>query len=280
MIFINMLRSEGNKTMADNSGIDPEKVRNKEIMDSLRYAGLIQQAMLPAPQVLNKLLPEYFILFMPKSFVSGDFYWAAHKNKQTYLVAADCTGHGVPGALMSIMGISFLNEIISNGCPQMSNRILNKLREKIMEALNQTGEVNESRDGIDLSICIINQDKTRLQFSGANNPLYIIRNNELIEIKADSMPVGINAVSEEPFSINNIEIRKNDILYMFSDGFPDQFGGPDGKKFKYRPFKQLLLDIHKRNMDEQHTILSNTINNWMGDNEQIDDILILGFKIT
>ena len=275
-----MLKSEGINTTESNFRVDPEKIRNKEIMDSLRYAGLIQQAMLPPPQVLNKLLTEYFILFMPKSFVSGDFYWAAHKNKQTYIVAADCTGHGVPGALMSIMGISFLNEIVSNGCPQLSNRILNQLREKIMEALNQTGEVNESRDGIDLSMCIINQDKTGLQFSGANNPLYIVRNNELMEIRADSMPVGINAVPEEPFSINNIEIRKNDMLYMFSDGFPDQFGGPDGKKFKYRPFKQLLMDIHKRKLNEQHTILKKTINNWMGDNEQTDDILILGFKIT
>ncbi len=274
-----MLHPEDIKRINDSFRAAPEKVRNREITDSLRYAGLIQQAMLPSTQVIDKLLSEYFILFMPKSFVSGDFYWVAYKNKQRYIVAADCTGHGVPGALMSIMGISFLNEITSNGCPQMSNRILNKLREKIMESLNQTGEINESKDGIDLSMCIINKDKTSIQFSGANNPLYIIRNNKLLEIKADSMPVGINAVSEEPFSVTDIKIRKNDILYMFSDGFPDQFGGPDGKKFKYRPFKQLLLDIHKRKMNEQHTILRNTINNWMGNNEQIDDILIFGFKI-
>ena len=270
----------GIKNMSIVSGKDSLKVQNKEIMDSLRYAGLIQQALLPSRQTINKLLKDYFILFMPKDYVSGDFYWIKNKNKQTYIVAADCTGHGVPGALMSIMGISFLNEVLREDTSEMANRVLNQLREKIMEALHQTGDFSESKDGMDLSLCILNEDKSCLQFAGANNPLYILRNNSLIEIKADKMPVGINAIDEEPFKNNIIEIKKGDCIYMFSDGFPDQFGGPLGKKFKYRPFKQLIIDNHKRTMAEQHDVLKKTISNWMGDSEQIDDILILGFSIT
>ncbi|MFO7923922.1 MAG: SpoIIE family protein phosphatase [Bacteroidales bacterium] len=260
--------------------VERERVHNREIIDSLNYAKLIQQALLPSHKTMKKLLGDYFTLFMPKDVVSGDFFWAALKNRQTYIVAADCTGHGVPGALMSILGISFLNDVVRTDCSHMANRILNRLREKVMEALHQTGNFNESKDGMDLSMCIIDHDKSSLQYSGANNPLYIIRNNKLHEIKADKMPVGINAVDEETFSNNSVKIRKNDRIYMFSDGYPDQFGGPKGKKFKYRPFKQLLLDIHRKNMSDQHSVLYDTIVNWMGNNEQIDDILVLGFIIS
>ncbi len=249
-------------------------------MDSIRYAGLIQQALLPSSQLMKKILQDYFILFRPKAFVSGDFYLITRKNSQTYIVAADATGHGVPGALMSILGISFLNDVIKTDSTGMASRILNKLREKVMEALNQTGDFNESKDGMDLSLCIINQDKSCLQFSGANIPLYIIRDNALMEIKPDKMPVGIHAVPEETFKNNSIEIRKNDRIYMFSDGYPDQFGGLKNKKFKYGPFKKLLIDIHQKKMYEQHIILQETIENWMGENEQIDDILVMGFIIT
>ena len=263
-------------------GPDPSEnsLCNKEIMASIRYAGLIQQAMLPSPHLLNRLLGDHFILFLPKSVVSGDFYWVAHKNRQIYVVAADCTGHGVPGALMSFLGISFLNEIVKTGCSDLAGHILNKLREKVMDALHQTGDFNESKDGMDLAICIINQDKSNMQFAGANNPVYIIRDETLLELKADKMPVGIDAMNEEPFTSRDIEIIKDDRIYMFSDGFADQFGGPDNKKFKYRPFKQLLIDIHKKDMHEQHNILKESIETWKGDNEQVDDILVMGFSIT
>lgn len=273
--------AEINKIVS-NFQFDPESIRNKEIMDSLRCAGLIQKALLPSSQLLNNLFKDYFILFMPQVVVSGDFFWVTHKNKKVYVAAADCTGHGIPGALMSILGISFLNDVVRTDCSEMANRILNKLREKIMEALHQTGDLKESKDGMDMSLCIIDQDKTSMQFSGANNPLYIIRDNVLIEFKANKMPVGINAVTEEPFSNNHIEIRKNDRFYMFSDGFPDQFGGPKNKKFKYRPFKQLLMDIHQIKMRDQHTILQDSINNWMGmgEHEQTDDIMVMGFSFT
>ncbi len=254
--------------------------RNREIIKSLRYAGMIQKALLPSDNVMKRVLGDYFTLFMPKDVVSGDFYWVASKNGHSVIVAADCTGHGVPGALMSILGISCLKEVIVSDCTNRPNRILNQLREKVMEALSQTGDFDEAKDGIDLSMCIINHDRSELQYSGANNPLYIIRDGELLETKPDKMPVGVNAIDEEPFSNHLIRIRKNDKVYMFSDGFPDQFGGPRGKKFKYRPFKNLLLDIHLKNMQDQREILRETVTDWMGDNEQIDDILVLGFAIT
>jgi serine phosphatase RsbU (regulator of sigma subunit) len=259
---------------------DQEKFQYSEIMESLRYARLIQQALLPRPESIHKLLKDYFILNIPKYVVSGDFYWISQKNEQIYLLAADCTGHGIPGALMSILGITLLSEVIRNDSSRQSNRILNSLRERVMDALHQTGEFNESKDGMDLSLCIIDHKENYLQYSGANNPLYIIRDDTLMEIKGDKMPIGINAICEEPFSVSYIEICKNDRLYMFSDGFPDQFGGPDGKKFKYRPFKKLLIDIHRKSMREQQRILKQTIKKWAGDNEQVDDILVIGHKIT
>lgn len=257
-----------------------EKINNSEILESLRYARLIQSALLPSKAVMDKLLKDYFILFMPKTFVSGDFYWVSERNGKTIVVAADCTGHGVPGALMSILGISFLNEIVGDDNSGCANRILNKLREKVMEALRQTGDKCGSRDGIDLSLCIIDRIKEEAQFAGANNPVYLIRDNELIEYRADRMPVGINAVTEESFTNTVFKIRKNDVFYMFTDGLPDQFGGNSGKKFKYRPFKQLLTDIHVETMSRQKEILKDTLIKWMGENEQIDDILVIGFSIT
>ncbi|TVR72912.1 MAG: hypothetical protein EA408_05970 [Marinilabiliales bacterium] len=266
--------------MLTNQTSDTEDIYNREIVKSLRYAGMIQRALLPSAARMERILGEHFTLFMPKDVVSGDFYWVSRKGKCIFVVAADCTGHGVPGALMSILGISFLNEVVKTDCTSKPNRILNKLREKIMEALNQTGDLSETKDGMDLSMCIIDCEKQELQFSGANNPLYLIRDNELIEIKPDKMPVGVNAVDEEPFSNNIINISRNDRIYMFTDGFPDQFGGPKGKKFKYGPFKNLLLDIHQREMKQQLNILTETIADWMGGTEQIDDILVLGFSIT
>lgn len=264
------------------SNLKPEqgKVSSKEIMDSLRYARLIQQALLPPPELIARLLDEYFIYYQPKSLVSGDFYWVAGKNDHIYIVTADCTGHGIPGALMSILGITLINDVVRTDNSRLPNRILNALREKVMEALHQTGEFNESKDGMDMSLCIINKEKSSLHYAGANNPLYIIRDNNLIEVKGDKMPVGINAVYEEPFTGTRVDIFKNDRIYLFSDGYPDQFGGSAGKKFKYRPFKKMLIDIHQKNMSEQHDILHETIKDWTGDNEQVDDILVMGLTIT
>lgn len=251
----------------------------RELRESLRYAGLIQQALLPDKKLFEMLVPDHFILFMPKESLSGDFYWIARNNGNICLAVADCTGHGIPGALMSFLGITFLNDIIRNGHTDKANRILNILREKVMNALQQTGKNEEPRDGMDMSLCLINPAERKLQFSGANNPAYIIRNNELIEVKPDKMPVGISATEERSFANREIDLEKDDRLYLFTDGYTDQFGGPRNKKFKYRAFRKLLLEIHAEKMEKQRLILEQNIKEWMGKEEQIDDILITGIHM-
>jgi serine phosphatase RsbU (regulator of sigma subunit) len=202
----------------------------------------------------------------------------SQKKSKTLVAAADCTGHGVPGALMSILGMAFLNEIASNNAFNRASDVLNFLREKIMKALRQTGDNEEPKDGMDLAFCIIDKENKTIDYAGANNPLYIIRNNELMEFKADRMPIGINAIEEKSFTNHKIKYFPEDILYLFSDGFVDQFGGPQDKKFKYGPFKNLLLEIHSLPMDDQKNKIQETFKNWKGDLEQIDDVLIIGLK--
>jgi len=253
--------------------------QKKEIIYSFEYASLIQSALLPPENLINRLLPDNFILYLPKDIISGDFYWAYRMGAHIIFAAADCTGHGVPGALMSILGISFLNEIMTEKCQLKANRILNQLREKIMKALHQTGEGSESKDGMDIALCIFNPQTLELQYSGANNPLYIIRNNLLEEINPDKMPIGISGTMEQSFINHNLQLEPGDMIYAFSDGFADQFGGPLGKKFKYKPFKQLLLDIHKKPLQDQKTRLVSAFQNWKGKLDQVDDILILCVKI-
>jgi serine phosphatase RsbU (regulator of sigma subunit) len=253
--------------------------QKKEIIYSFEYASLIQSALLPPENLLNSLLPDNFILYLPKDIISGDFFWITRIRSNILFAAADCTGHGVPGALMSILGISYLNEIMTQKCRLKANRILNQLREKIMKALHQTGEGGESKDGMDIALCIFNPQTLELQYSGANNSLYLIRNNLLEEIKPDKMPIGISGTMEQSFTNHNLQLEQGDIIYIFSDGFADQFGGPLGKKFKYKPFKQLLIDIHKKPLPEQKGNLLSTIQNWKGDLDQVDDILIMGVKI-
>ncbi len=252
--------------------------QQKELEESLRYAGSIQSALLTEERSLRKIFSESFILFMPRDIVSGDFYWIYRKKHTIVIVAADCTGHGVPGAFMSILGISFLNEIVSKDIPR-ANMILNRLRENIMKALHQTGEMSEHKDGMDIALCICDLEKKELQFSGAFNPMYLIREGELIEIRGDKMPIGIAPTEEKSFSNNILDLRKNDMIYIFSDGFADQFGGPEERKFRYKPFKELLVNIHKQDMVKQKKLLEKKFHHWKGDLEQIDDILIIGFKV-
>jgi len=250
----------------------------RELTASLRYAYNIQAALLPSEEFMNHVLPQHFVIFKPRDILSGDFYWLSQKKNKTLVAAADCTGHGVPGALMSILGMAFLNEIASNNSFNRANDILNILREKIMKALHQTGDNEEPKDGMDLAFCIIDRDNEIIEYAGANNPLYIIRNNDLLEFKADRMPIGINAIEEKSFTNHKIKYFPGDILYLFSDGFVDQFGGPREKKFKYGPFKNLLLEMHSLSMDEQKDKILETFKNWKGDFEQIDDVLIIGLK--
>ncbi len=252
--------------------------QHKNITDSIHYAQRIQAAILPPANQIDDVVDEYFILYRPRDIVSGDYYWITRRNDITIIVAADCTGHGVPGAFMSMLGIAFLNEIVNKEGVIEPHKILNRLREQVINQLHQTGEAGESKDGMDVSMYVIDHKKMKLSFAGAYNPLYIIRDNEIIQLKADRMPIGYY-IKNTSFTIQKFELQKGDCLYNSSDGYPDQFGGPDGRKFMTKKFKQLLLDIHKKPMAEQQTILDKTIDDWRGDIEQIDDIIIIGIRI-
>ncbi len=252
--------------------------KNIDITDSIKYAKRIQDAILPSLQVIKDNLKDSFVLYLPKDIVSGDFYWVKEKNESLVIIAADCTGHGVPGAFMSMLGISFLNEIVENDNITSPEKILNSLRENVITALRQRGLETESKDGMDMAVCSYNRKLKRLSFAGANNPLYIVRNKELIQTRGNRMPVAIH-IKMDDFTKYDIPIETGDSLYMFSDGYADQFGGPKGKKFKNKKFKQLLVDIQDENMITQKEILNKTITEWRGELEQIDDIVVLGFKV-
>ena len=262
------------------SALTREKLleQRRELMASLKYASFIQRAVLPNQRYMENMLNDFFVLHKPRDIVSGDFYYCARKEEYLVVAAGDCTGHGVPGALMSIMGISFLNEILSSRGAITSSRILNLLRERVMRALHQRGHELENKDAMDMALCIFNPKTKELQYSGANNPLYHIRNKVLTEIKADKMPVGINAIEENSFTNHTMQLKTGDIVYIFSDGYPDQFGGPDDKKFKYGPYKELLIEISNQSMEDQQKKLDQVITAWKGDAPQVDDMLIFGIK--
>lgn len=254
-----------------------------ELIDSINYAKRIQAAMLPPEQYFHEILNDVFILFKPRDIVSGDFFWIKQVNQYTILAAADCTGHGVPGAFMSLLGISYLNEIVQRREITQANQVLNELRRQIRNSLRQHGQAEESKDGIDMALCVIDEKNNALQYSGANNPLYLIRDNngipELTEFKADQMPLGYYPGRFKPFTNKDINLEYGDVLYLFSDGFIDQKGGNDNKKFMSKRFKDLLIKIHKEPMQEQKKILDKTITDWMGDNPQVDDILVIGLRV-
>lgn len=258
--------------------IDDYERQQNEILESLKYASYIQQALLPSEADFNRYFPDHFIYHQPRDIVSGDFYYINHTKEEVIIAVADCTGHGVPGAFMSILGITFLNEIIQNISYLSAGSILNNLREYIMKALCQTGDENEQKDGLDMALCIINTKTGKLNFSGAFNPVYIIRNNELIELQGDKMPVGIAPEEEKSFTSQDYTLKNNDLLYLFTDGFVDQFGGPQGKKFKYKPFRNLIRKISSLSMQKQKDRLLDTFNDWKGNLKQLDDVLIIGCR--
>ncbi len=253
-------------------------IQRRELMASLKYASFIQRAVLPDLKYMENILRDFFVLHKPRDIVSGDFYYCSRKEDYIVAAAGDCTGHGVPGALMSIMGVSFLNEILSTRGPVKSSRILNLLRERVMNALHQRGHELENKDAMDMALCVFNPKTRELQFSGANNPLYHIRKRVLTEIKADKMPVGINAIEEESFTNHSLQLKSGDIVYIFSDGYADQFGGPHNKKFKYGPLKELLINLSDQPMEKQRDKLEKVITTWKGNEYQVDDILIFGIK--
>lgn len=267
------------RTIEIEKNRDQIALQKKEITDSIEYAQKIQSAVLPKKEVIDEFLNEYFILYMPRDIVSGDFYWINKIGDKLVIVAADCTGHGVPGAFMSMLGISILNEISSQKQAMSSGKILDTLRDHLTRTLKQTGQDEEAKDGMDMALCIIDRNKMQMQYSGAYNPLLFVRNNELIVYKADKMPVGYHMGEMPPFTSHVIPFKQGDCFYIFSDGYADQFGGPDGKKFMSGKLRELLLEISPLPMSEQKAALNETIKSWMGINEQVDDILLMGIRL-
>jgi ligand-binding sensor domain-containing protein/serine phosphatase RsbU (regulator of sigma subunit) len=249
----------------------------KSIMDSIQYALTIQNSLLPSTHILKASLPEHFILFKPRDIVSGDYYWFSEHEHHYYIAAADCTGHGVPGAFMSMLGMALMNEIVNKHPDIDPDSLLNELRSQIIETLHQKGDPGAAKDGIDMVLCKIDKQNSRLLFAGANNSLYLVRNKELTEYKTDKMPVSVHLVMH-PFTGHAIDLKPGDHVYLFSDGYADQFGGPKGKKFKYLPFKRLLVSISEKEMHEQGLQLDKEFEHWKGDQDQIDDVVVIGLK--
>ncbi len=273
----NTLRRKANEELARKNILITEQT--KEITDSIHYAGKIQNAVLPPGDFIQRLLPEHFIIYRPRDIVSGDFYWITEKSNKVIVLVSDCTGHGVPGAFMSMLGVAFLNEIVSKQDNISANVILDELRMHVIQSLHQTGREGESQDGMDVTIYIIDRETLELEFAGANNSLLICRDSGLLELKADKMPIGIHTRVKEAFTRKTISLQKNDMIYAFSDGFPDQFGGPKAKKFMIKNFKRLLSDVYRKPVREQKRILEETLNVWMQNSSQVDDILVMGVRI-
>lgn len=251
--------------------------QNANITSSIQYASRIQQAIFPPDEAMSNLLGEHFILNRPMEIVSGDFYWINSKDDQVVLAVADCTGHGVPGAFMSVLGISLLNKIaIGVQCCQ-PDEILNRLREEVKEALRQTGKQYEAKDGMDISVITFNRENMLMEYAGANNPVYVIRNKEFISLPCDRMPIGIY-IKENPFSLNEFQLQTNDMVYLFSDGYHDQLGGNKDSKFMKRRFQELLLSISHLPVNEQHNLLNQNMNEWKAGRHQNDDILVIGIR--
>ena len=273
-----LLIEEKNEELANQKSIVDEK--NTEIIDSIHYAERIQHALLKSEENISNNHPEHFIFFKPKDILSGDFYWALKKENYWYVAVADCTGHGVPGAMLTMLGSSFLNEI-NQGIKLLSPaEILDRLRDKITQELSQFGAEGESKDGMDISLIRIDLQTFKAEWAGANNPLWVLKagEQEIIEIKGDRQPIGYFEYAQ-PFQNNQVQLGKGDIFYLFSDGFADQFGGEVGKKFKYKSFKKLLISLQERPIGFHKKELENHFISWMGDYQQVDDVCIMGVRL-
>lgn len=278
----NIALESQNKEILEHKALVEEK--NRDITDSILYAEKIQQAILTSTDYMDRILPEHFIFYQPKDILSGDFYWAYGfkdadgKFDKVMFAAVDCTGHGVPGALMSMIGNSLLNEIVVEMGTTEVDQVLNELRTQIIKAFGQTGAVGESRDGMDMTICLWDKKRNVLEFAGAKSPLYVIRGSELLEYKGDNQPISYYPKSR-PFSKQVIELLPGDMLYTFSDGFIDQFGGVQEKKFLSANFRKLLLEISDLPPQQQKERIIEAFENWKGDLEQVDDVCVFGVKV-
>lgn len=255
------------------------EAKNQHITDSIQYAKRIQSALITSKEYLIKVIPQHFVFYKAKDIVSGDFYWAYLTSDNKAIVAVvDCTGHGVPGAFMSMIGMGLLNEIVMEHKLTKPNEILNALRNGVITSLKQKS-ANDAADGMDISIIVWDKNTNWLEYAGANNPLYIVRNKQLTEIKADKQPIGYFMGRKKPFSIKSHQLEANDMIYLFTDGYADQFGGKHNKKFKYLNFKKLITQISDLPLQEQSQKIENTFIDWKQNYEQLDDICVLGIKV-
>ncbi|MFD1551461.1 hypothetical protein DNU06_13335 [Putridiphycobacter roseus] len=258
-----------------------EKVQElyKDVRDSIVYAKRLQNSILPTQEKVKSICPQSFILYKPKDIVSGDFYWFEKINNKSIFSIVDCTGHGVPGAFMSLLGSNGLNSALKEGKLSQPAAMLDYLNKSIFESLNKSDITNEVRDGMDVALCAIDHDTLELEYSGANNPLYIIRDGEFIIIKANKIAIGSFAPGEANFDNHKVQLQKGDSVYIFSDGYPDQFGGPKGRKLMYNRFREYLLEISNNPIELQGELLNTRLMAWQGKMDQIDDILVIGLKI-
>lgn len=252
--------------------------KNKEITDSITYARRLQEAILPPNELIKEKLPDSFIFFKPKDVVSGDFYWLEHKNNTVFFAVADCTGHGVPGAMVSVVCSNALNRAVKEFELINPAKILDKVRELVIETFEKS--IEDVKDGMDIALCSFDTKTNELQYAGANNPLWIIKQNskEIEEIKANKQPIGIFH-DFVPFTNHQVQLTKGDKIYLFSDGYPDQFGGEKGKKMMYKPFKNILTENSDLEMSQQKEILAQEFENWKGKMDQIDDVCVFGIKV-
>jgi PAS domain S-box-containing protein len=258
--------------------------QNKEILDSINYARHIQNSIFPSQKQIAEFLPESFILSKPKNIVSGDFYCVKKRGEKIFVSACDCTGHGVPGALISIVGFKLLSKFIDEHRFSSPAEILNQLNTEFEKAIAnaETDSIQEIKDGMDIALCTIDKSTLIMQYAGAYNPIYIVRSGKLVQLEVDKIPIHLFTKNTgQVFTNYEIKIKPNDVIYLFSDGYPDQFGGPKNKKFKHKNFKDLILSIHFLPMEEQKEIFDKTLEEWKSEagEEQTDDVLIVGFKI-
>jgi len=249
------------------------------LTDSILYAKRIQNAMLPSDSQMGHALNDYFLLYWPKDIVSGDFYWMSTRKNKVFLTTVDCTGHGVPGAFMSMIGSSLLNKIVNENEVYQPAEVLNKLKEGVVNALNKEGAEESTSDGMDMSFISLDIENRKVEFAGANNPLYIFRDGEILIFKGDKQPVGAFITEDKPFTNHEVELKNGDVIYIFSDGFQDQFGGVKKTKFMVGKFKKLLVELGPLPMEEQKKQLTETYHNWKGEIGQVDDIVIIGIRI-
>lgn len=250
--------------------------KQKEIIESITYAKHLQEAILPSKKFIDEFFPDMFIIYEPKDIVAGDFYWAETLGGVSFIAAADSTGHGVPGAMVSVVCSNALNRAIKEFHLAEPGRILDKTRELVLETFEKS--LNDVKDGMDISLLSIDHNQKKVQWSGANNPLWYVKNNCFYELKADKQPIGKIEIPK-PFTTHTIEYDTGTIFYLFTDGLADQFGGPNGKKYKYKQFSELLVANHRLHVQEQSALLLNSFNDWKGNLEQVDDVCVIGIRI-